>query len=232
MKKTLQSKLTAALFAAALSTSGGTLSPQLANAVNDITPVPQTTYGPPAMTTADTTTETTSELLFSTEAPTVTMTTSTTQELVYGTEAPTAIMTTTTEEPVQIKGEVTIPSIVTTTTTTEDLVTGGVVPIYVEPGDVDMNGSIDARDLTLLKRYLLTQNKARNLAGSDTYDVNQDGSLNKEDVQALVRLLTGKPEDEEDPVVTAPTAVNGTETSTTTFTEEPICLYGPPNAWK
>ena len=44
MKKTLQSKLTAALFAAALSTgTGGVMSPQFANAVGsdaDVTTVP------------------------------------------------------------------------------------------------------------------------------------------------------------------------------------------------
>ena len=67
MKKSLQSKLTAALFAAAISTSGGTLSPQLANAFGsdtDITTVPETTYGPPGwMTTTEDTEETTTEFM-------------------------------------------------------------------------------------------------------------------------------------------------------------------------
>ncbi|MBR5363791.1 MAG: dockerin type I repeat-containing protein [Oscillospiraceae bacterium] len=213
MKKTLQSKLTAALFAAAISTSGGTLSPQLAraaDAADDVTTVPQTTYGPPVwmMTTDEsdttTTTATTEMPIFSTEAPTVTMTTSTTGEPAFGTEAPTVTMTTTTEE-LQLAGE---------------------PVLYDEPGDVNMNGSIDVRDLTLLKQYLLNQSKYQVAAGVG--DLNGDGKIDKKDVQALIRLLTGKPEGEEEKTSTDPSNLM---TMTTTIGTTTCVLYGPPPAY-
>ena len=84
-------------------------------------------------------------------------------------------------------------TIPTTTVTTDNLVTAGVVPIFAEAGDSDYNGSIDARDLTMLKQYLLNQNYARTLGGGpDPYDVNGDGAIDKNDVKALIRLLTGE----------------------------------------
>ena len=131
MKKTLQSTLTAALFAAAISSStGGTLSPQLANAVDDITTVPETTYGPPGW-------------MMTTEEPEDTGTT-----------------------PLITAGTVPIYTEDTTTTTTtsdpedEPVMLAGDVPEYQEPGDLDRNGSFDARDLTLLKRRLMYQDGA------------------------------------------------------------------------
>ena len=215
MKKTLQSKLTAALFAAAISTSGGTLSPQLANAADaadDVTTVPQTTYGPPVwmMTTEEegeavTTSATTEMPIFSTEAPTVTMTTSTTEELAYSTEAPTVTMTTSTTEELQLAGE---------------------PVLYDEPGDINMNGSIDVRDLTLLKQYLLNQRKYG--IPESAGDINQDGTIDKKDVQALIRLLTGKPEEDEKET-TVPTTLIDTDVTTTS--RWMTTLYGPPRAW-
>ena len=226
MKKTLQSKLTAALFAAALSSgTGGAFSPQ-ANAIGseaDITTVPQTTYGPPAMTTTDTTMTTTESLVFGTETPTVT-TPTTTESLIYGTETPTVTTPTTTES--LIYGTET-PT-VTTPTTTEELMVGGVVPISVAEGDADCNFCIDARDLTVLKQFVLQHNSTQADGGDlEPYDVNRDGMIDKEDVKALVRLLTGKPEGEEEqtePIVT----------TTTTFISESEMTqtsYGPPPAW-
>ena len=51
MKKTMHSLMTAAVFAATVSAAaGGTVLAELASAENDITVVPQTTYGPPALT--------------------------------------------------------------------------------------------------------------------------------------------------------------------------------------
>ena len=239
MKKSLQSKLTAALFAAAISTSGGTLSPQLANAFGsdtDITTVPETTYGPPVwMTTTEDTEETTTEFMREGTVVTYeeTTTTSMTEELCLRGTVTTVEETTTEPEPIQLAGEATIP---TTTVTTDNLVTAGVVPIFAEAGDSDYNGSIDARDLTMLKQYLLNQNYARTLGGGpDPYDVNGDGAIDKNDVKALIRLLTGKPEDDDEATGTTTTAVTtdtSTDTSTTTFTTYPVCLYGPPKAFE
>lgn len=237
MKKTLQSKLTAALFAAAISTgAGGTLTPQFANAFGsdtDITTVPQTTYGPPGwMTTTEDTEETTTELMKEGTIVTYeeTTTTSTSEELCLKGTVTTVEETTTEPEPIQLAGEATIP---TTTVTTDNLVTSGVVPIYAEAGDSDYNGSIDARDLTMLKQYLLNQNYARTLGGGpDPYDVNGDGAIDKNDVKALIRLLTGKPEEDDKITETTTTVtVTSTDTSTTTFTTYPVCLYGPPKAF-
>ena len=212
MKKTLQSKLTAALFAAAISTgTGASLSPQSANAADDVVTVPQTTYGPPVwmMTTDEsetsTTTATTEMPVFSTEAPTVTMTTSTTEMPVFSTEAPT----------------------VTMTTTTEELALAGEPVLYDEPGDVNMNGCIDVHDLSLLKQYLLNQTRYK--VTEDVGDINKDGKIDKEDVKALVRMLTGKPEDEAEPQKTTNSSLM---TTTTTIGTTTCTLYGPPPAWE
>ena len=95
--------------------------------------------------------------------------------------------------------------------------------VFALPGDINYDDSIDARDLTLLKRAILEENFRR----SDLYlgDLNGDDEIDKADVKELIRLLTGKPEDEEDPEVT---------TDITTTTERPwttVVLYGPPRAW-
>lgn len=202
MKKTLQSTLTAALFAAAISSStGGTLSPQLANAVDDITTVPETTYGPPGW-------------MMTTEEPEDTGTT-----------------------PLITAGTVPIYTEDTTTTTTtsdpedEPVMLAGDVPEYQEPGDLDRNGSFDARDLTLLKRRLMYQDGA---LFQDIYDVNGDGQMNSEDARALVRLLTGKPEEEEEPASTSVSSSTTTQLTTTSTEISSLMTqpaYGPPLAW-
>ena len=203
MKKTLQSTLTAALFAAAITSgTGGTLSPQLANAVDDITTVPETTYGPPGwmMTTEEPEDTGTTPLITAGTIPIYTEDTTTT--------------TTTTSDPED-----------------EPVMLSGDVPVYNEPGDLDRNGSFDARDLTLLKRRLMYQDGT---LFQDIYDVNGDGQMNSEDARALVRLLTGKPEEEEDP---ASTSVSSSTTSQLTSTTTEITslktqpAYGPPLAW-
>lgn len=202
MKKTAQSTLTAALFAAAISSStGGPLSPQLANAVDDITTVPETTYGPPGW-------------MMTTEEPEDTGTT-----------------------PLITAGTVPIYTEDTTTTTTtsdpedEPVMLAGDIRVYDEPGDLDRNGSFDARDLTLLKRRLMYQDGA---LFQDIYDVNGDGQMNSEDARALVRLLTGKPEEEEEPAstsVSSSTTTQLTTTSTEISSLKTQPAYGPPLAW-
>lgn len=105
--------------------------------------------------------------------------------------------------------------------------------VFASLGDVNYDNSIDARDVTLLKRSILEEN----FRESDLYlgDLNNDGSLDKEDVQALIRMLTGKPEDEDEPAetttITETTLTNTDVTTTTTLPVTIHTLYGPPPAW-
>lgn len=194
MKKTLQTLMTAAVFASALTT--GFSDSISANSADDNFPLyPELMYGPPDYTNIE------DEPPFE---PVIT----------EGT-----IVTTTPTTDVSMEGTTPIYDDtalggVTVTTTTEPLMLDGDVPVFSEPGDLNMDGSHDVRDLSLLKQYLLT-NQSQGIVDI-TGDVNFDGSIDKEDVKALIRLLTGKPEDEEDPIIT----------TTTTAT-----LYGPPPAY-
>ncbi|MBR5363795.1 MAG: dockerin type I repeat-containing protein [Oscillospiraceae bacterium] len=91
--------------------------------------------------------------------------------------------------------------------------------VFAESGDMNYDFQLDVRDVTHLKQIILEE---RSPQQSDTYlgDVNGDGSIDKEDVKALIRKLTGKPEDEEE--VTEPIV----STITTMQT-----AYGPPPVW-
>ncbi|MDO5559172.1 MAG: dockerin type I repeat-containing protein, partial [Oscillospiraceae bacterium] len=71
----------------------------------------------------------------------------------------------------------------TTTTTTTTTTTGPQEPIQ---GDVDNNGTVNAKDLMKLKQYLLLA------ASKDTVpngDVNKDGNINAFDLVHLVKIL-------------------------------------------
>ena len=231
MKKSIQTLMTAAVFAAALGTGvGDTISAQFSAGADDVTTVPQTTYGPPVwMMTTDETEEEIEPIRLDGEAPvysdetTGTTLLTTTELMLAGTSmVPQISSTTTTCTTVGFEGTAPIP----TTTEPEELVTPGEAPLYHEPGDPDYNGSIDARDLTLLKQYLLS-NKAYGI-DAETYDVNMDGDINREDVKALLRLLTGKPEDEEEKPSTDESDLM---TATTTLGTSTCPLYGPPPAY-
>ncbi len=204
MKKTLQTLMTAAVFASALTT--GFSDSISANSADDNFPLyPEPMYGPPDYT--DIVDEPPFEPVI-TEGTIVT-TTPTTDVSMEG--------TTPIYDDTALGG-------VTVTTTTEPLMLDGDAPVFSEPGDLNMDGSHDVRDLSLLKQYLLT-NQSQGIVDI-TGDVNFDGSIDKEDVKALIRLLTGKPEDEEDPIITT------FPTSSTTFTTTPTAtLYGPPPAY-
>ena len=203
MKKTLQSLMTAAVFASALTT--GFSDSISANSADDNFPLyPELMYGPPDYTDIE------DEPPFE---PVIT----------EGT-----IVTTTPTTDVSMEGTTPIYDDTAlggvTVTTTEPLMLDGDVPVFSEPGDLNMDGSHDVRDLSLLKQYLLT-NQSQGIVDI-TGDVNLDASIDKEDVKALIRLLTGKPEDEEDPIITT------VPTSSTTTTTAPIAtLYGPPPAY-
>ena len=210
MKKSRQSLITAALFAAAIST-GTAITPQSVSADNDITTVPQTTYGPPFWMMTEPETETPP---LETEGTVPIISTST-------------ATTTTTDEFVMLEGDI----MVETTTDPFELMTGGIVPAYHEPGDLNRDGSLDARDLSLLKQYLLMQSTGSGYL-YETGDVNQDDKYDKEDVKALIRLLTGKPEDEDEPPETTPVTTEELITSMTTIKTTTCPLYGPPPAWE
>lgn len=217
MKKTLQSLMTAAVFASALTT--GFSDSISANSADDNFPLyPELMYGPPDYT--DIEDEPPFEPVI-TEGTIVTTTATTDVSLegttpIYDTH-PIPEGTTPIYDDTALGG-------VTVTTTTEPLMLDGDVPVFSEPGDLNMDGIHDVRDLSLLKQYLLTH-QSQGFVGI-TGDVNSDDSIDKEDVKALIRLLTGKPEDEEDPIITT------VPTSSTTFpTTSTVTLYGPPPAY-
>ena len=213
MKKTIQTIMTAAAFAAALGAGAGdTISAQFAAesvAADSVTTVPQTTYGPPGwmMTTED-----------PEELETLPIVTPGTV-MHYELDTTTSSTTTT----VTLEGTSPLPT---------DLVTDGVAPAYNEPGDFDNNGSFDARDLTLLKRYLLSNKTTQGSAVMADIDLN--GEVDKKDVEALLRLLTGKPEEEDQPSVETEMTTQPTAPVTTTDVTRPtyMVLYGPPAAWE
>ena len=205
--------MTAAAFAAALGAGAGdTITAQFAAesvAADSITTVPQTTYGPPGwmMTTED-----------PEELETLPIVTPGTV-MHYELDTTTSSTTTT----VTLEGTSPLPT---------DLVTDGVAPAYNEPGDFDNNGSFDARDLTLLNRYLLSNKTTQ---GSTVMaDIDLNGEVDKKDVEALLRLLTGKPEEEDQPFVETEMTTQPTAPVTTTDVTRPtyMVLYGPPAAWE
>ena len=253
MKKSFQTIMTAAVFAAALSAGAGdTLAAQSLRAdAETVTAVPQTTYGPPVWLTEPEAT-TTDELLREEGVAPIYTDPTTTLTLAGTSPIPE-------ESALQLAGEQTIPEIATTlalagtsvvpqlnTTTstcttltmegTTPLVTEpelempGEAPLYNEAGDLDRNGSLDARDLSLLKQYLLIGQTYK--TDHSISDVNGDGNIDKEDVKALIRLLTGKPEDEEEQPETTPVTTEELLPTTTTIPTTICTLYGPPPAWQ
>ena len=249
MKKTVKTAMTAAMFAMSLgATAGNALYAQAignsaleaALSFEETTTGPRVTtvYGPPEIFT--TTPEETQETF-----------------LLSGTVVtPEGTYTTTDEEyPIRLEGEATMPTTTTdihTTTTTEGTCTIPVtttpiitttttfpitVPLYGPPSvlydsaDVNTDKSLDARDLTALKRMILSGK--RDAYWTELGDVNGDGVLDKKDIKALQRKLTGKPEDEdEDEDVTTTVTTTTTTTTTTEETEfwetYPQPVYGPP----
>ena len=105
-------------------------------------------------------------------------------------------------------------------------------------GDMNLDGEIDVRDLSALKKVILSteEHKYRlndygdpdgDGSGFGTNaigDLNQDMVVDKADVQEMIRRLTGAPKDEDDPIVTTMTVETEVETMTQTS-------YGPPPAW-
>ena len=104
--------------------------------------------------------------------------------------------------------------------------------VFAEKGDMNYDSVLDARDVSWLKQIVLEE---RDPQQSDTFlgDVNGDGTIDKEDVKALIRQLTGKPEDEEEQTETTDSTATTESYTTTTETtwDYPVLMYGPPRAW-
>ena len=238
MKKSLHSLLTAAMFAAAVTTSAGGISntqnASAAPAENDLitetTTEPQCVYGPPEWFTSE------SEL---------TDITGTEPQDVYGpppsfTESETTSVTSTEPIPQPEYGppywETEISGDETAVTTTETMVAPVYGPPYVlfEKGDLNGDRILNAKDLTLLKRAVLYDNL-------DSFwrplgDLNDDGAVDKKDVKELIRRLTGAPEEDPDETDVTTTGTDATvpprpETTTDPYWDYPMPLYGPPSAW-
>ena len=234
MKKSLHSLLTAAMFAAAVTTSAGGISntqnasaaPVENDLITETTTEPQCVYGPPEWFTSE------SEL---------TDITGTEPQDVYGppswfSETETITDVTRNDPPTAygpphwFTDTETEATLTTTTDVTVEIPQPAYGPpwMFAEPGDLNYDFKLDARDLTLLKRYLLEgeiNDRIDRLA-----NVNQDGKIDKEDVKELIRRLTGRPEDEELPEETTTAVVTDTTTDTT-ITTTVMPLYGPPSAW-
>ena len=112
-------------------------------------------------------------------------------------------------------------------------------------GDMNLDGEIDVRDLSALKKVILSTEEHKyqlndygdpdgdgwlTIWGGSGFgtnaigDLNQDMVVDKADVQEMIRRLTGAPKDEDDPIVTTMTVETEVETMTQTS-------YGPPPAW-
>lgn len=208
MKKTVKTAMTSAMFAAAIGVSAGNMPVSGASQSAAVRPAeePQTTE----VTTTDLQLE----------------------------GVPVVFEETTTEPDVMFDGEI-LPE----TTTTEEVVFEGVAPmpeetttevqlggdVAVITGDLNYDYRVNAKDLSALKRAILEGERYQY-----EHDINDDGVVDKEDVKALRRMLTGKSKAEED-------AEEEAQTTTTTVTDEtiltelttmtetiPAPLYGPP----
>ncbi|MBR3044569.1 MAG: hypothetical protein IKI45_08815 [Oscillospiraceae bacterium] len=133
-------------------------------------------------------------------------------------------------------------------------------PLYGPPpvdrwiGDMNEDECIDARDLSDLKRMLLNSEGSIDLGevidtnhdgkievwswGSNGLvtrqalgDLNQDGVVDKKDVQKMITKLTGKPVKEQTGEETTTTVTEITTTDVITTNTTTCTLYGPPPAW-
>lgn len=230
MKKSLHSILTAAMFAAAVTTSVGnpTVSAQNSDApaesglMQETERMQQGVYGPPNW--------------FTTE-PELTRLTETEPQDVYGpppsfTESETTAITSTEPIPQPEYGPPhwytdteTEATVTTTTDVTEIIPQPAYGPpwIFAETGDLNYDGVLNAADLSLLKRAILDGIRTDEILHLG--DTNSDGTIDKKDVKELIRQLTGKPDEPEETDVT----VLSTDTTIPTTTTVP--LYGPPAAY-
>lgn len=124
---------------------------------------------------------------------------------------------------------------------TDPVVLYGPPSFLYEHGDLNTDRKFDARDLTLLKQELLRyqrylkENPESNITideyiwDSARLDVNDDGKIDKEDIKALRRMLTGKSKEQEDAEEHA--GEETTTTPTTTMTSTTTTFSGPTQTW-
>lgn len=231
MKKSLHSILTAAMFAAAVTTSVGnpTVSAQNSDApaesglMQETERMQQGVYGPPNW--------------FTTE-PELTKLTDTEPQDVYGppnwfSETETLTTTDVTRDipptvygpPYWYTDTETEATVTTTTDVTEIIPQPAYGPpwIFAETGDLNYDGVLNAADLSLLKRAILDGIRTDEILHLG--DTNSDGTIDKKDVRELIRQLTGKPDEPEETDVTV------LSTDTTIPTTSTVPLYGPPAAY-
>jgi|GEM_PF-1968702 len=201
MKKTKQTLLTAAAFAAAMNMSASgnvnavTLSEaELPASMANYDPSAdeiQDVYGPaPNYNDDPVTTETlmTQPVLTTTEIQTT-----------YGPpiwrwdDTTTTPTTSTTTETVPLYGP--MPAYTTTTTTTEPLVQPvyGPPQIFYQKGDINGDQVVDSLDMVVFRKYLLDEETPEWLR--HTMDINQDGDFNVGDLVALQNYLLGRTPD-------------------------------------
>ncbi len=200
MKKTKQTLLTAAAFAAAMNMSAvgnvnavtlseAELPASMANYDPSADEI-QDVYGPaPNYNDDPVTTETlmTQPVLTTTEIQTT-----------YGppiwrwddTTTTSIETTTTTTVPVPLYGP--MPAYTTTTTTTEPLVQPvyGPPQIFYQKGDINGDQVVDSLDMVVFRKYLLDEETPEWLR--HTMDINQDGDFNVGDLVALQNYLLGR----------------------------------------
>lgn len=203
MKKTKQTLLTAAAFAAAMNMSAvgnvnavtlseAELPASMANYDPSADEI-QDVYGPaPNYNDDPVTTETlmTQPVLTTTEIQTT-----------YGppiwrwddTTTTSIETTTTTTVPVPLYGP--MPAYTTTTTTTEPLVQPvyGPPQIFYQKGDINGDQVVDSLDMVVFRKYLLDEETPEWLR--HTMDINQDGDFNVGDLVALQNYLLGRNKD-------------------------------------
>lgn len=201
MKKTKQTLLTAAAFAAAMNMSAAgnvnavTLSEaELPASMANYDPSAdeiQDVYGPaPNYNDDPVTTETlmTQPVLTTTEIQTT-----------YGPpiwrwdDTTTTPTTSTTTETVPLYGP--MPAYTTTTTTTEPLVQPvyGPPQIFYQKGDINGDQVVDSLDMVVFRKHLLDEETPEWLR--HTMDINQDGDFNVGDLVALQNYLLGRNKD-------------------------------------
>ncbi|MDE5570382.1 MAG: dockerin type I repeat-containing protein [Ruminococcus sp.] len=251
MKKTLQTVITAAMFAAASSaydcnsfageiqdTSPEMTAETVTTDYDPATEEQEDVYGPPpAWNTPIESVQTTAtnEIPAPVYGPPLAWTTTSEIDLPVPTTMPT------TEEPVCVYG----PPIAWETTTAEpELTTQTTIiplPVYGPPaawiGDLNEDDRVDVFDMIELKNMYLNGITKDSM---DLYraDINQDGKIDMADLVMLQNYLLGRTKkiydhQFEEPKPTEPqkSYVNTTNTTATTTEPIPECVYGPPIAF-
>ena len=114
---------------------------------------------------------------------------------------------------------------------------------YYKKGDTNGDGVVDVFDVIALRKRILSSWGSHASTADQPYDVNDDGEIGVSDLVSMQNFLLGKTKDYNDPelmeVLYGPPSLLTTTTTpppptstTTTTTDAPVQLmYGPPNWW-